>query len=77
MGEEPVPEPFTFMGVFDEAGNIDKLDRGLNDLFRLEKLRQSEQSPVGDRNDAHVRIDRAKGIWLAGNGKRCQCIENS
>jgi len=64
MGKEPVAEAFALVGIFDKAGNIDKLDGGLNDLFRLREFREAEQSPVGNRHDAHVRVDRAKGIWL-------------
>ena len=32
--QEPVPEPFAFRCSFDEAGDVDELDRGRNDPRR-------------------------------------------
>ena len=58
----PRPSPFEAPG--DQAGDVDELDGGRDDLLRLDDLGERVEPRVGHLDDADVRLDRAEGIVL-------------
>src|SRR5205814_8950455 len=60
--EKLIAESFALACAFDQASDIDELDRGWRDFFRMGNLCDSRQSRIGYRDDPDIRIDRAERI---------------
>ena len=56
VGEELVAESLTLAGAFDEAADVDDLDRGVDDVLRLRHRGQAVEALVGHLGDADVRV---------------------
>ena len=62
VGEKFVAQTFALRRAFDEAGDIHEFDCGRNNDLRLGDLLQHFEPRIRHRDDADVRIDRAKRI---------------
>ena len=62
--EELVAESFTLGRTGDEAGDIDELDDGRNDRFRVDDRSDLGEAFIRYDGDAEVRFDRAERIVL-------------
>ena len=62
IGEELVAEPFSLTGAFDQPGDIDELDCGVDDFFGFDQLGQPVHARVGHGDDRLVGFDRAEGV---------------
>ena len=71
VGEELVAESLSFGCAFDESRDINELDHGGGNLFRVIHLTEKADPLIRDRDDADVRIDRAEGV-VRGLGT-CLC----
>src|SRR5690606_557451 len=60
--EELIAKPLPLARTFDDAGDIDQLKHGRNELFWHNQGRNASQAVVGNRHDALVRLDRAERI---------------
>ncbi len=62
VAEELVAQPLALGGAAHEAGDVDEGELGLDLLRRARDLLQLVEPRIGDRDIAHVRLDRAEGI---------------
>ena len=60
--EKLVSQSFARACAFDQAGDIDELDRGWRDFFGVGNLCDFFQPRIGHRDDSDVRINRAERI---------------
>ena len=74
MGQELVAQPLALARPFDEAGDVDELDRGGNDDPRFRDLLQMREARVRHVHDPDVGVDGAErvigrlGLPGAGDG---------
>jgi len=61
VAEEFVAQPFAFRSAFHQSRDVDDLDRRGDHALGIVDLGQPDQPLVGDRDDAHVGLDGAKG----------------
>ena len=47
-----------------EPRDVDELDRGVDDVLRMDHVREDREARVGDGHDGRVRLDRAEGEVL-------------
>ena len=76
MAQKLVPESFSLRGPFDQAGDVDKLDRGRRDFFRIKEGGDLLKPLVRDRDDTDVRLDGAKRIILGRRPRRREGVED-
>jgi hypothetical protein len=62
VGEELVAQPLPFAGPLDQARDIHQLEGGRQDGFARNVLVDELQPRIRHRHDAHVGLNRAKGI---------------
>ena len=65
VAEELIAEPLPFAGPFDDAGDVDELDRRGDDFLRNDVFRDPLQAAVGHADDAFVGLDGTKRIVRA------------
>ena len=75
VGQELVAEPLALRGAGDEARDVDELDRGRQDLFRLCDRRERREARVRHGHDADVRVDRAERVVLRRDSCARQRVE--
>ena len=68
--QELVAQTFALGSALDEAGDVDELDDRRGQLLGLEEVGQLGQTLIGNRHDAHVRVDGAEGVV----GRFCACL---
>ena len=73
--EELVAEAFTLRRAGDEARDVDELDRGRQDLLRLDDRRKRVEPRIRHRHDADVRVDGAERIVLRRDLRARQRVE--
>lgn len=61
VGEELVAEALAFGCAFDEAGNVNELDSGGEDLFGSGNFGEDIKSGIGDADHSDVGFDGAEG----------------
>ena len=61
VAQELVAQPLALRGPFDQARDVDDLDRGRHDALRAVDFRQPDEPFVGYGDDAHVGLDRTEG----------------
>ncbi len=71
--EELIAEPFARARAFDQAGDIDKFNRGRHNFLRMRHFGELRQARIGHSNNANVGIDRAEGIIF---GRRFVCARD-
>ena len=64
VAEELISESLTLGGAFHQAGDVEDLYGGRDDLLRWNDRFDPREPLVGHRHDAHVRLDRCK--WVVG-----------
>ena len=62
VGEELVAQPLPLGRAAHDAGDVDEGHRGREDLLAAEDLRQPREPLVGERDDAHVGVDRRERV---------------
>src|SRR5437763_7416496 len=62
--EELIAEAFARTRPFNESSDINELNRGRHNFWRMRDLSKSRQTRIWNGDDADVRINRAKGIIL-------------
>ncbi len=62
IGQEFIAQAFAGSGALDQAGDVDKLHDGGNDLFASRDFRKGFQARVRHGDNAHRRIDGAERI---------------
>src|SRR5690606_27688772 len=72
---ELVAQPLARGRAGDQAGDVDKFDRGRNALLRLDDLRQRGQPGIRHRDHPHVRLDGAEREVGRGDARLGQRIE--
>src|SRR5690606_24202413 len=75
VGQELVAQPLARGRAGDQAGDVDKFDRGRNALLRLDDLRQRGQPGIRHRVHPHVRLDGAEREVGRGDARLGKCIE--
>ncbi len=64
IGEELVAQPLALRRARHQAGDIDKLHDGIDDLLRLDDSRQRIEPRIRHRHDSDIRVDGAERIVL-------------
>ncbi len=67
MGQKLVTQSLTLRCTGDQPGDVHKLNRGWDDLLRLDNRCQRRQPGIGHRHHANVGINRAKRIIFSLN----------
>ncbi len=67
VAEKLVAQTFTARGPAHQAGNVDELKNGGDDLLRFDVAVDRVEPWIGNRNRPDIRLDRAKGVILAGD----------
>ena len=62
VGEELVAQPLALRGAAHQAGDVDEVEAGRDDLLRAGDRGQRRQPGVGHGDDADVRLDGAERI---------------
>ena len=62
--EELVAEPLALARALHEPRDVDELDRRVDDVLRVDHVREDREARVGDGHDRRVRLDRAEGEVL-------------
>src|SRR6202008_3783236 len=62
IGEELIAEAFPLRGAAHEAGDIDEGEARWNDFRRPRDRGKRGEPRVGDRDLAHIRLDRAERV---------------
>ena len=76
VGQKLVAQAFALAGTSHQAGDIDKLNPGGNDLLATGEFRQLLQPFIGHRHRAHIGLDGAEGeIGSLGLGVGHQGVE--
>jgi hypothetical protein len=65
VAEELVAQALALAGAADEAGDVDQLDDGGDDLLGLDLGLDAQQARVGHREDADVGLDGAERVVRA------------
>ena len=77
LGEKLVAEPLTARRAPDQPGDIDKLDRGRDDAFRVGHRRDGIYAGVGHGHDAPVGVDRGEGVSGHGSTSTAQRVKQA
>ena len=64
VGEKLVAQSLAFRGPGHQSGDVDEFHGGMQNLLRLDDLRQPVEARVGDGDDADIRIDGAERVVL-------------
>ena len=64
VGQELVAQAFALRRAADDAGDVDQLQDGRDDLLRFDELVDRGQPLIGDGDDADVGLDRAERVVL-------------
>ena len=75
VAQELVAQPFALRRAAHQAGDVDQLKNGRDDLLRLDVAVDRRQPRIGNRHRADVRLDRAERIVLAGDARRRERVE--
>ena len=73
--EELVAQALALARAGHQARDVDELDDGRHDALGLDDGRQRVEPRVGQLDDAHVRLDRAKGVVLCRDAGLREGIE--
>ena len=77
MAQELVAQPLAAAGALDQAGDIDKLDRGRRHLLRMVHFRQYVQPVVRHHHNTRIGFNRAERIILRLGACVRNCVEQS
>jgi putative MATE family efflux protein len=75
VGEKLVAQPFALGSPTHQAGDIDEIDRGRHDRFRMVELDQGVEAWIRHLHHADVRLDGAERIVGDGRSGRRQRIK--
>ena len=75
IGEELVAQALPLGSAFDKASDIHKLDDSRRDLFGMVHLAEKPDSFIGNRNNAHVRVDRTERIICRFRACLGKCVK--
>ncbi|MNI45676.1 hypothetical protein D3C73_1001140 [compost metagenome] len=75
VGQELVAQAFAAGGTGHQAGDVDELDRGRDDLLRVDDRCQLVQARIRHRHDADVRFDGAEREVRRGDARLGQRVE--
>ena len=75
VAQELVSEALTLAGPPNEPGNVHNLDHCWDDLLGVDQSVDFIESPIGNRHDAHIGLNRAEGVVGALCSSCSQSVE--